>query len=362
MYRARFTGVLVFLLVVLAPLLAAAQGRWTVRGLDSQPLTSDSGHLIEGTATASKWAWHAKLQMAWAYDIGLADEAHQTVADLGFGLGLPLGLEVAVGFPVGWTVGTRRAATWDDPSPGLVGMSDDGPAAGDLRPALMWNYESSGKGGFGLLLGAVMLVPTGDHERLMGEGGVGAEPFVSIAFEVLSTRLSLNLAYRLRPEHRAPEEYGRFEQDDDLIWRFALRIPRKNDVAWSFEAMGAIGILTREGPWPGPESRPVVLLGGVDFPTSRLHRLGMFAAVGVVGEEVPDFQVGMRFTWMPIMPDEDRDGVGGAADECPLLPEDRDGFEDSDGCPDGDNDRDGFPDDEDECPLDPAGDFSEDGC
>jgi hypothetical protein len=50
------------------------------------------------------------------------------------------------------------------------------------------------------------------------------------------------------------------------------------------------------------------------------------------------------------------------ADECPLLAEDRDGYEDGDGCPDHDNDGDGFPDDEDQCPDQPAGDFSDDGC
>ena len=65
---------------------------------------------------------------------------------------------------------------------------------------------------------------------------------------------------------------------------------------------------------------------------------------------------------MPVPRDEDADGLTGAGDQCPLFPEDPDGFEDSDGCPDGDNDKDGFPDDEDACPNDAAGETSEDGC
>jgi outer membrane protein OmpA-like peptidoglycan-associated protein len=64
-------------------------------------------------------------------------------------------------------------------------------------------------------------------------------------------------------------------------------------------------------------------------------------------------------------PDNDGDGIPDAKDKCPDLPEDKDGFEDSDGCPDNDNDRDGITDDKDECPDDPE-DFDDyldsDGC
>jgi outer membrane protein OmpA-like peptidoglycan-associated protein len=38
-------------------------------------------------------------------------------------------------------------------------------------------------------------------------------------------------------------------------------------------------------------------------------------------------------------------------DKCPNQPEDRDGFEDEDGCPDYDNDQDGIPDSTDKCPM-----------
>jgi outer membrane protein OmpA-like peptidoglycan-associated protein len=50
-------------------------------------------------------------------------------------------------------------------------------------------------------------------------------------------------------------------------------------------------------------------------------------------------------------PDPDVDGVMSPADKCPNEPEDIDGFEDEDGCPDLDNDRDGVPDATDKCPL-----------
>jgi OOP family OmpA-OmpF porin len=52
----------------------------------------------------------------------------------------------------------------------------------------------------------------------------------------------------------------------------------------------------------------------------------------------------------PPNPDPDGDGIAGKADKCPNLAEDKDGFEDADGCPDPDNDQDGIPDVRDKCP------------
>jgi outer membrane protein OmpA-like peptidoglycan-associated protein len=52
-------------------------------------------------------------------------------------------------------------------------------------------------------------------------------------------------------------------------------------------------------------------------------------------------------------PDNDQDGVLDVADACPLEPEDKDGFEDQNGCPDPDNDNDAVLDVADACPLEP---------
>ncbi len=49
-------------------------------------------------------------------------------------------------------------------------------------------------------------------------------------------------------------------------------------------------------------------------------------------------------------PDNDKDGIPDKADKCPNDPEDKDGFQDADGCPDPDNDADGIPDKADKCP------------
>jgi outer membrane protein OmpA-like peptidoglycan-associated protein len=64
-------------------------------------------------------------------------------------------------------------------------------------------------------------------------------------------------------------------------------------------------------------------------------------------------------------PDLDADGVPDALDACPDEAEDRDGYLDSDGCPDRDNDSDGILDAVDRCPNqaeDLDGDEDTDGC
>ncbi|HZH02980.1 MAG TPA: OmpA family protein, partial [Myxococcaceae bacterium] len=59
--------------------------------------------------------------------------------------------------------------------------------------------------------------------------------------------------------------------------------------------------------------------------------------------------------------DLDADGRVNRLDRCPDRPEDRDGFQDSDGCPDLDNDADGIPDGVDRC-RDEKGELAFDGC
>jgi OOP family OmpA-OmpF porin len=64
-------------------------------------------------------------------------------------------------------------------------------------------------------------------------------------------------------------------------------------------------------------------------------------------------------------PDNDGDGIPDATDKCPMEAEDKDGFQDDDGCPDPDNDGDGIPDATDKCPDQPEtknGFQDDDGC
>jgi OOP family OmpA-OmpF porin len=67
----------------------------------------------------------------------------------------------------------------------------------------------------------------------------------------------------------------------------------------------------------------------------------------------------------PVDEDPDKDGIVGALDQCPTDPEDKDAFQDEDGCPEPDNDADGILDPDDKCPTqaeDKDGFQDDDGC
>jgi OOP family OmpA-OmpF porin len=86
------------------------------------------------------------------------------------------------------------------------------------------------------------------------------------------------------------------------------------------------------------------------------------------GDGIPDpedacpLQPGPKETQgCPVAKDTDGDGIPDDIDRCPLDPEDKDGFQDEDGCPDPDNDGDGIVDRLDACPNDP-GPLENQGC
>ena len=121
---------------------------------------------------------------------------------------------------------------------------------------------------------------------------------------------------------------------------------------------------------------------GVRFDTERNFILRFDARLSLLpGADHPittelDFGIGVEFHLgdhrttrkifgAPPPPDMDHDGVPDEVDSCPTQPEDRDGFQDADGCPDIDNDLDRVLDIADKCPNQPEtynGYEDEDGC
>ena len=83
-------------------------------------------------------------------------------------------------------------------------------------------------------------------------------------------------------------------------------------------------------------------------------RLVLFAggSIGLIGgPRVPEFRAFTGLRYAPRRNDKDEDGILDVDDLCRKEAEDRDGFQDSDGCPDVDNDDDGVLDVDDGCPM-----------
>ena len=108
--------------------------------------------------------------------------------------------------------------------------------------------------------------------------------------------------------------------------------------------MNALGVVSLAFLVAAPACRPDVPAQRPAAPVSAGH-----GAPGVALEEA----------------DADHDGVPDAKDACPNEAEDRDGFDDTDGCPDLDNDHDRILDSNDKCPNEPEtynGVEDDDGC
>jgi outer membrane protein OmpA-like peptidoglycan-associated protein len=84
---------------------------------------------------------------------------------------------------------------------------------------------------------------------------------------------------------------------------------------------------------------------------------------GIVDAEdaCPNEAGGRETQGCPVSKDSDVDGVPDDIDRCPLDPEDKDGHQDEDGCPEADNDGDGIVDKADACPND-RGPIENRGC
>ena len=114
------------------------------------------------------------------------------------------------------------------------------------------------------------------------------------------------------------------------------------------------------------DASPLELNGAVRVGATKTISVLIGGGAGLIkGIGSPGVRAFASVGWAPDYRDSDGDGVSNDKDRCPLVPEDRDDFEDADGCPDNDNDGDKREDSVDACPNQPEdldGFEDEDGC
>ncbi|HEU0032709.1 MAG TPA: OmpA family protein [Kofleriaceae bacterium] len=113
--------------------------------------------------------------------------------------------------------------------------------------------------------------------------------------------------------------------------------------------------------------QPLEAIAGVKLYLARNSFLSLGAGRGLLPDKGanPDLRAFIGIVFEPNIGDRDGDGLKDDVDKCPDDPEDFDGFEDEDGCPEPDNDRDGILDEDDKCPDIPEDKDNfqdEDGC
>ena len=287
---------------------------------------------------------------------------------------LGMDLSISMGFldrlEIGLTLPAVLSQDSEDLSP-LSRAADAGldAALGDIRLTPKVRIATVGPVTFGLAL--PVTIPTGSEDDLLGEAGGTITPkaIVSLALGKFGAGLNVGVMVRNDQSIAYSADQTHVVVDDQLQISLGLRY-----MVWreSIEVLADffMGMALEE---QDKEEIPAELLFAGRFHLPK----GLMATVGAgpgltrgLGTPTFRFFAGLGYQYKaaeaaPASGDRDGDGIPDGADRCPDQPEDLDGFEDNDGCPDLDNDRDGIPDVNDKCPLQPEdldGFEDEDGC
>jgi hypothetical protein len=239
-------------------------------------------------------------------------------------------------------------------------------AFGDLGLSVKGALVRNEQGGFGLGALGYVSVPTGDRAGFSGEGAPTVTARLLAEYTLLVAMAQVSIGYKLRTVHRTwPDaSVGGIRFGDEIPWSIALGLRpgvlgidpgNRQRLELAFHGWLPAGPV---GPFgtgePGSKAlspAQLALSDRIELGHYRDSFVTVGAEVGLTeAVGLPVFRAIVGLGWSPRPHDLDGDGVKDDIDGCPEIPEDKDGFEDSDGCPDLDNDDDGIIDREDACP------------
>ncbi len=312
---------------------------------------------LEPTTTPSAGNLDAGWLLSYGYRL-------VTVTDQrGREVGVPVRHQLSTDALFSMGVGRRIALGLDVPA--ILLQKGDTVAAADLRVphTALGDVGLSAKatliprgplGGFGLASIGTLTLPTGDPTSTLGGNNVSGELRFLSELDLLlaSVRASAGVHLVSRKRTFLGDRFGH-----ELPWAVGLVLrPQalgwdpKGHWQWFLEGRGALAITPRFG---AAHASPAALGLGA---RQRIGKdwswlMGVEAPLdGAVG--VPSLRAVLGVSWAPRFEDADDDGIPDDADDCPEeMPEDRDGIEDDDGCPEDDVDGDGLSDAADGCPL-----------
>lgn len=326
--------------------------------------------VLESPNTPGPWAFNVGAFADWQLrPVSVKDSASQNVlyrpVDWGFGLNAVANVGLGSSASLGIVVPMVVFQTGSDSMPATIASLPVAQTAlGDIGLIAKVKIIGNPNGGLGLAAIAGMTLPTGDHSSFAGEGAVTAHMRLVLDYSFVIASFQASLGYFLRTETRTwpaasaggynfgdeipfslgfrirPGVFG-IDKDDRQTWEVAVHgwLPAGPQAPFVDRGASALSpvMLGLSDRIALGRDKDAYILAGVD--------IGLDDAVGVPGVR---FVLGAG--WAPREHDKDHDGVPDNVDQCEDIPEDRDGFEDSDGCPDIDNDNDGIIDREDACP------------
>jgi OOP family OmpA-OmpF porin len=344
---------------------ARAQSNVDVR--NTRPAPDSYGFLaVEGTRTPGHLRWTGAFFVDWAAGyLQTTDAAGEEVEVVenrvsgDFMAQLGLGGRALVGAAASWVLfqnGEQLSANTPEMAP-----------AAFYDPRLWAKYRLIGADadketrhidGPGLSVTAAVDLPVGRDEDYVGEGSTRTELEMNADFQLLGYGFGASLGWRARFDGR--DLFGTSLHDELTFGAAAkLPIPGLHPIGALLEVQGATDFRSNQA------TRAEADLG-LRWPVSKSITLTATVGSGFgSGLGAADVRIVSGVWWVPTLSDADGDGIDDDADGCPFLAEDRDGFQDEDGCEDPDNDNDLIPDVDDLCPNVEAledRDDDEDGC
>lgn len=305
---------------------------------------------MAGAYEANLWLHYANDPLVYHPTTGDSQRAvaHHLMADVVVSYALFDRLRLSLDLPI------NLVQSSDLNVPGAAAF--DGAGIGDIRftpKVALFDGRRDGGSGSALSIALPLVLPSGDDDRMQG-GPFRAVP--TIAFDhVLGSGIGLgvNAGFTIG----GASTLGNIEADEQFHYGLAAKLPVSDPMDVIVELVGGL-------PLGGIDAEHVHMegIGAVRYAINDVV-LGGGGALGLrEGWGTPDFRVFFNVGWAPVEEEEpppppppsDRDGDGyiDTVDACPDEPEDFDGFQDEEGCPDPDNDGDGILDVDDACPND----------
>ncbi len=281
---------------------------------------------------------------------GMVDR--RSVMNFQAGLGLADRFSTTVDLPVvAWQEGFEPTA------PGSPAPTTDLVSAGlgDLRlaPKVVF-VDTSEDLPVGVSAVVRVSLPTGTSRSFIGEGGPTVEPLLAIEAAdapVHGREYIFRTAVNAGARVKETDSFRGTDFGTEFVFRGAMAV-RPAPV------MELGGDIAGEVAGPAVAQFPLEILPWLRLSPVDWVQIGGGLGVGLnPGLGAPDIRfwgnASVAPSFDPLSLDRDHDGVPNKFDLCINIPEDPDGFEDEDGCPDEDNDQDGILDVNDACPNDP---------
>ena len=357
------------------------------------PTDPASGLYAEPASTPGHGAWNVGLFTNYVFrPIVLRDASsgalasslisHQVTSDLvaNVGIGKRFALGVDLPFLLYQTGDAPTAASTRVVGSVALPRQSLGDMGIDAKVNLLGGAHTLG--GFSLALHERFTLPTGDPASFLGESGVTSETRLLADYRLVVLGLYGAVGFKARAQQQRfaceATPVG-LDGRDTCSSRFGNELPFGFGLSMKPQALGldskgrvtvfaeAHGYLPLSPLRPFESQTPAeaevglgarYAIGDASILAGVEH-----AVIGGVGNA--PLRATLAFGWAPREHDVDHDGIPDDVDLCRELPEDKDGFQDDDGCPEGDNDDDGVPDDDDKCPTlkeDEDGFQDDDGC